>query len=59
MDIENGWRFHSADFSLQDSGKSAARGIVTLVREVACNVWLELSGGRYERWKFRLCVLSG
>lgn len=33
MDIENGWRFHCADFSVQATGKSAASGIVTLVRE--------------------------
>lgn len=32
MDIENGWSFLSADFSVQSCGKSSASGIVTLVR---------------------------
>jgi hypothetical protein len=33
MNIEEGWRFHSADFSVQANGKDNATGIVTLVRE--------------------------
>lgn len=35
MNIEEGWRFHSADFSVQANGKDNATGIVTLVREPA------------------------
>lgn len=34
MKIEKGWRFQSADFSVQATGK-AVTGIVTLVREPA------------------------
>lgn len=33
MDIEYGWRFQSADFSVQAGGKDSATGIVTLVRD--------------------------
>lgn len=32
MDIEEGWRFQSADFSVQAGGKPGATGFVTLVR---------------------------
>ncbi len=32
IEIVNGWRFQSADFSVQASGKDTASGIVTLVR---------------------------
>ena len=35
MEIEAGWRFQSADFSVQASGKDSATGIVTLVRAPA------------------------
>lgn len=35
MNIEEGWRFQSADFSVQANGKDNATGIVTLVREPA------------------------
>ena len=33
MNIEDGWRFQSADFSVQAGGKYNATGLVTLVRE--------------------------
>jgi len=32
MNIENDWRFQSADFSVQASGEDTATGFVTLVR---------------------------
>lgn len=32
MDIEEGWRFQSADFSVQAGGKDNATGVVTLIR---------------------------
>jgi hypothetical protein len=35
MIIEEGWRFQSADFSVQASGKMEASGFVTLVRAPA------------------------
>jgi hypothetical protein len=35
MNIEEGWRFQSADFSVQASGKDNASGFVTLVRAPA------------------------
>ena len=35
MTIEEGWRFFSADFSVQANGKDKATGIVTLVRAPA------------------------
>ena len=33
MDIENGWQFYCADFSVRANGKSTASGTVTLVRD--------------------------
>ena len=33
MNIEEGWRFQSADFSVQAGGKDYATGFVTLVRD--------------------------
>ena len=32
MNIEEGWRFQSADFSIQAGGNETATGFVTLVR---------------------------
>jgi len=32
MNIEEGWRFYSADFSVHASGKDYVKGSVTLVR---------------------------
>lgn len=32
MKIEEGWRFNSADFSIQAAGNSGAKGSVTLIR---------------------------
>ena len=35
MNVEEGWRFQRADFSVQASGKDNATGFVTLVRAPA------------------------
>ena len=43
MNIENGWRFYTADFSLQSAGKSDV-GNVTFRRDPEnTKKWLELS----------------
>ena len=43
MNVEEGWRFRSADFSMQASGWSGAKGTVMFIRSPEqCDIWYSL-----------------